>query len=158
MTCSTAAARLGVVPRTGLAHALLREIATQLATFVATGESSAIDLRSLPMTDGDRSELEACLGQGEVSAILTVAGTSEIWETAISGVWWVRHKGEGGHVASEEILVARVPDILATHPDDARDGLVRLQSLIEADGVALRGQSRSELPERECFAQLQEGR
>lgn len=158
MTCSTAAAGLGDVPRTGLAHVLLREIAARLATFVATGESSAVDLRSLPMTDGDRGELEACLGQGEVSAILTVAGTSEIWETAISGVWWVRHKGDGERIASEEIVVARVPDILATHPDDARDGLVRLQSLIEADGAALQGQSRSEHPERECLAQLQEGR
>lgn len=121
--------------RTGMSDAILREIAHALAHFVATGESGAVNLRAMPMTDADRGELEDKLGQGEVSAILTVAGTSEIWETAVSGVWWVRHRGEGGRIASEEIVVTRVPEILTTHPDDARDGLVRLQALLEAGGT-----------------------
>lgn len=159
MTCSTASAGLGGATRTGLAHVLLREIADLLGLLVATGESGSIDLRSLPMTDGDRSDLEVRLGQGEVSAILTVAGTSEIWETAVSGVWWVRHRGEGGRIASEEIVVARVPDILAAHPDDARDSLVRLRTLIETDSTLFHDPSRPEPPVgREYLAQPQEGR
>ncbi len=121
--------------RTGMSDAILREIEQVLAHFVETGESGAINLRAMPMTDADRGELEDKLGQGEVSVILTVAGTSEIWETAISGVWWVRHRGEGGRIVSEEIVVTRVPEILTTHPDDAREGLVRLQALLEAGGT-----------------------
>ncbi len=117
--------------RTGMSDAILREIAQLLASFLETGESGAIDLRGMPLTDFDRIELEARLGQGEVSAIITVAGTSEIWETAISGVWWVRHRGEGDRIASEEIVVTRIPKILATHVDDARDGLARLLTLLE---------------------------
>lgn len=115
----------------GMSDAILREIAQLLSGFLETGESGAIDLRGMPLSDLDRADLESRLGQGEVSAIVTVAGTSEIWETAISGVWWVRHRGEGGRVASEEIVVTRVPDILATHADDAKDGLARLLVLLD---------------------------
>lgn len=115
----------------GMSDAILREIAQLLSSFLETGESGAIDLRGMPLSDLDRSDLESRLGQGEVSAVVTVAGTSEIWETAISGVWWVRHRGEGGRIASEEIIVTRVPDILATHADDARDGLDRLLTLLD---------------------------
>jgi len=134
MSCSTPAAENAFDMRTGMADAVLREAAALLADFVATGKISAIDLRSLPMTDADRAELDQRLGHGEVSAILTVAGESEIWETAIAGVWWVRHFGEGGHVVAEEIVVTRVPEVLATHPDDAREGLRRLNAMLE--GIA----------------------
>ncbi len=117
---------------TGMMHALLREIADALERFVTTGEVTAIDMRGLPLSDADRIGIEQQLGQGEVSAILTVAGQSEIWETAISGVWWVRHLGASGGVAAEEIVITRLPEILATHPDDARDGLVRLRAMLAA--------------------------
>lgn len=117
---------------TGMADALLREIADALERFVATGEVTAIDMRGLPLSDADRAGIEQQLGQGEVSAILTVAGQSEIWETAISGVWWVRHRGTSGGVAAEEIVITRLPEILATHPDDARDGLMRLRAMLAA--------------------------
>lgn len=118
--------------QTGMADALLREIADALERFVATGEVTAIDMRGLPLGDADRAVLEQRLGQGEVSAILTVAGQSEVWETAFSGVWWVRHRGASGGVAAEEIVITRLPEILATHPDDARDGLMRLRAVLAA--------------------------
>ena len=79
--------------RTGLAQSVLREIAELLSVLVAEGETGAIDLHGLPMTPADRSELEESLGRGDVEAILNVAGTSEVWETRYSGVWWVRHFG-----------------------------------------------------------------
>ncbi len=90
-------------PRTGMADSLLHEIAERLADLAATGQTSAIDLRSLPMTPADRRELEDRLGRGEIEARLTVGGASEIWETRYAGVWWVRHFGAGDKIAAEQI-------------------------------------------------------
>lgn len=118
-------------PLPGMADAILRELAELLAAFVATGEEASIDLRGgLPMSDADRERLAERLGHGEVSAIVSVAGESEVWETAVSGVWWVRHRGGDGRIAAESVVVTRLPEILATHPDDARDGLARLEAML----------------------------
>ena len=111
---------------TGLAEAVLCEIAALLARFAGTGEAGAIDLRGLPMTEADRARLESRLGHGEVRAEVVVAGRSEVWETSYAGVWWVRHRGADDRVAAEEIVVTRVPDILATHEDDVRAASMRL--------------------------------
>ncbi len=122
---------------TGLADAVLQEIAGLLERLIETGEEGAIDLRSLPMTDADRDELKVRLGTGEVCATLNVAGPSTIEEAAISGVWWVRHEGEGGRVASEQICVTRIPAILMTQPEDLAVGVARLHALIaEGKNVA----------------------
>ncbi|MFC2969644.1 hydrogenase expression/formation C-terminal domain-containing protein [Acidimangrovimonas pyrenivorans] len=118
--------------RTGMARSLLREIAERLEALARTGEASAIDLRSLPMTAGDRKELKEALGSGDVAATLDVAGRSEVWETRFAGVWWLRHFGDGDHIASEVIEIARVPDILSAHPDDMRASLKRLNEDLAA--------------------------
>lgn len=121
-----------------LADAIVIEIAALLERFVDTGQAGAIDLRGLPMTEADTARLEALLGRGEVQAELSVVGTSEIWETAYSGVWWARHRGTDARVVAEEIVVARVPMILMTHEDDARAALRRLEAAIAgagADGI-----------------------
>lgn len=117
---------------TGLAEAVLSEIATLLARFAATGETAAVDLRGLPMTDMDRSRLEQLLGHGEVRAEIMVAGRSEIWETGYAGVWWVRHRGSDDRIAAEEIVITAVPAILATHEDDARAASARLAAELAA--------------------------
>lgn len=113
-----------------LAEAVLTEVAELLERFVATGETGAIDLRGLPMTDADTQRLEELLGRGEVHAQLEVVGHSEVRETAYSGVWWVRHRGTDARVAAEEIVVTRVPAILMTHEDDARAAAERLREAI----------------------------
>lgn len=113
--------------RTGMAQSLLHEIAGRLTLLAETGEVSAIDLRSLPMTPADRSELEDRLGRGEIEALLTVAGTSEVWETQYAGVWWIRHLGAGNKVAAEYIEVAPTPQIFASHHDDVAASAVRLK-------------------------------
>ena len=118
---------------TGLADAVLREIAGLLDRVIETGEDGAIDLRSLPMTDADREELKSRLGAGEVRATLDVAGPSTVEETAISGVWWIRHEGADGRIANEQIAITRIPPILITHPDDLILGAARLQDLIGSD-------------------------
>jgi HupH hydrogenase expression protein, C-terminal conserved region len=117
--------------RTGLAAAILQEVAERLDDFVKTGESASIDLRSLPMTDADRAELEEWLGHGEVMADLDVAGESQVWETAYAGVWWIRHLGAGGRIAAEEIAVVAVPDILVSHQADIAAAAVRLRNLLD---------------------------
>ncbi len=113
--------------RTGMAQSLLHEIAGRLTLLAETGEASAIDLRSLPMTPADRSELEDRLGRGEIEALLTVAGTSEVWETKYAGVWWIRHFGARDEVAAEHIEVTPTPQILASHHDDVAASAVRLR-------------------------------
>lgn len=120
---------------TGMADALLREIAVLLQGFAASGANAVIDLASLPLTPADLSDLEARLGRGEVSATLDVAGISEVWETGYSGAWWVRHLGAGERIASESIVIAAVPEILAAHPDDARAAAQRLLASLEADAT-----------------------
>lgn len=113
---------------TGLAEALVFEIADLLQAFARTGRDAAIDLRGLPMTDADREALATRLGRGEVQAVVDVAGRSEVWETAYSGVWWIRHLGGDGKVAAEEIAITRVPEFLASHPDDVRAAAQALMS------------------------------
>ena len=111
---------------TGMADAVLSEVASLAAKHDADGGRAAIELTSMPLTAGDRAEIEARLGRGEVSATLESAGRSEIWETAYSGVWFVRHLGLDGKVATETIEICPAPLILFSHPDDRRAAAARL--------------------------------
>lgn len=113
--------------RTGLADSLLREIARHLARLADTGETAAIDLRSLPMSTADRDELEDRLGRGDVEADLDVAGRSNIRETGYAGVWWVRHYGGDGRIAAERIEITTVPEIIVTHGADVAAAATRLR-------------------------------
>jgi hydrogenase-1 operon protein HyaF len=120
--------------RTGMAEAVLSEIAGRLGLLADTGESSVVNLRGLPMTGADRKELEDSLGRGEVSVSLDVAGASEIWETRYSGVWWVRHLGAGGQVATEEIAVTPFPEIIRAHTQDIQAAAARIREDTGAPG------------------------
>lgn len=120
---------------TGMAWSVLAEVHTLLERLAAEGESSAIDLRGLPLTTSDRTQLEALLGKGEVRCTLSLMGRSEVWETAFPGVWWVRHLGGEDKVATETLVIDRVPDILLAHPDDITGACGRLgQRLREGPG------------------------
>lgn len=111
---------------TGMAYAIGSEIIQRLNLLASDNQSSVIDLRSLPMTQADRDQLEALLGHGEVSAQLDIAGPSEVWETAFSGVWWIRHMGADRRIACEEIAITRIPEILQSQPEDVADAAGRL--------------------------------
>lgn len=113
-----------------LARAVLVEIATALARLAETGEETLIDLRSLPLSPDDLAHLDEILGPGEVTCALDVAGRSEVRETGHSGVWWIRHFGADDQVAVEEITVARVPEILMSHPDDIARAARRLAQAV----------------------------
>ncbi|MBK8455803.1 MAG: hydrogenase expression/formation protein [Phyllobacteriaceae bacterium] len=112
-------------PGSALALILVREIGQALAAFAESGEPAAIDLRGLPMSDADREELLAWLGDGEIAATLAVAGRSEIRETRFTGVWWVRHFGTDDRIAAERIEIASVPDILIADMADVTAAAAR---------------------------------
>ena len=116
---------------TGLAQAMLPEISELLSRLDEHGESAQIDLKSLPMNDSDRRALAARLGRGEVFANLDVAGNTQVWETAYSGVWWVRHLGADGKIAAEHLSIARIPDILVSHNADIHGAAARIQNDLE---------------------------
>ena len=120
---------------TGMALSVLAEIGRMLENLAASGEPGFIDLRSLPLSDADRAQLEALLGRGEVQLELELAGVSEVWETAYSGVWWIRHRGAGGKIATEEISVCRIPEILISHPVDIEAAAGRLRQELETTHV-----------------------
>jgi len=117
---------------TGMAYSILAEIGQLLTALAESGETGAIDLRSLPLTDADREQLEQIFGRGEVRAELDLAGTTEVWETSYNGVWWVRHKGAGDKIATEEIAVTPVPEILKAHPVDIAAASTRLRQDLDS--------------------------
>lgn len=125
--------------------ALLMELASLLERLAKTQLPAAIDLRSLPMSAADRSELERVLGEGEVRATIQAEGLSVLRETRMSGVWWVEHRGAQGELVAESLEVAQVPAILASAPDEiaaaARALRERLSSGAAEPGRTLQGES-----------------
>jgi hydrogenase-1 operon protein HyaF len=116
---------------TGMSHSIMSEISAHLQALAEHDRSAAIDLRSLPMTEADRRQLEELLGRGEVTANLELAGASEVWETRYPGVWWIRHMGAGGKIATEEIAITRIPEILKTHPTDVEAAARRIRQELD---------------------------
>lgn len=115
---------------TGNARALLGEIETLLDRLVRHGEGGTLDIRALPLSGADRAWLQERLGRGEVEIHLDLGGHSRVVETAFPGVWWIEHRNEHGHLASEFIQVAYVPELISAHPDDVESGLDHLRSRI----------------------------
>lgn len=111
-------------------RALLHELADMLQRLVSEGEESSIDLRRVPLFPDDLSVLNEGLGEGEVTAEVTSAGSSVIRESAIPGIWWVTHFNEEDEVIAELIEVTFCPEILATPEEDAREGLESLRSYL----------------------------
>lgn len=125
-------ATAGALAETAWSHGnalpLLHEIEVLLSDLLTTGKSASIDLRSLPMLPGDYEELREALGDGEVSATIEVFGPTRVRETGVSGVWRVTHYNVDDEVVADFIEIAYVPDILKTHPADARQALETLRS------------------------------
>lgn len=94
---------------------ILREIEALLAALVETGLGGSIDLRSLPLSPADAEALDAALGEGEVRATIRALGETHVLETAIHGVWRVKHCNDDGNAVADFIEVCDAPDILKTH-------------------------------------------
>lgn len=114
-----------------LADAVFAELATALARLAETGEETVVDLKSLPFSPTDLEALAARLGTGEVTCELEVAGRSEVRETSYSGIWWVRHIGGDGSAVVEEVVVARIPEILISHLDDVAFAARRMREAVD---------------------------
>lgn len=110
--------------------AILTEMIGLLDGLANGARPAAIDLRSLPMSAEDRTELQQILGEGEVQATVNAGGLSSIRETRISGVWWVEHRDDRGELIAELIEVTRVPEILASALDEIAAGARELRSRI----------------------------
>jgi hydrogenase-1 operon protein HyaF len=126
-----------VLTLSGNTDPILHEIQSLLNDLVTSGKSASIDLRSMPLLPGDYEKLKEVLGQGEVSATIDAMGPTQVRETAVHGVWWVTHYNSDETIVAEFIEVTTMPEILRTHPADARVGLdllhSRLTSATEAD-------------------------
>ena len=111
--------------------AILSELQTKLKALIEQGTRDTIDLRSLPMFPGDYDILKQTLGTGEVNVKLEAMGPSEIYETAIPGIWWNTHYNNQDENVAEYIEVTTLPELLKSNPLDIAQGNQQLQQLID---------------------------
>lgn len=115
---------------------LLYEIRHALQRLLEDGETSIIDLRSIPLAPGEEDTIMSTLGTGEIQAKLNALGESEIFETAYAGVWVVTHYNDEGHIISRFIEVTTMPAILCSQTEDISNACTRLTSHLDETGEA----------------------
>ncbi len=118
--------RVSNSPFYGNVRPLLSEVAHALDRLIENGESTVIDLASLPFGPGELEHLEAQLGTGEISATLDALGASQIRETAFPGVWWLEHRNVHDEVTGRYLEITHAPDILSSQDADIVAGRARL--------------------------------
>jgi len=118
--------------------ALLSELQHKLNRLFSEGQSDFIDLRSLPLFPGELQRLKQRLGEGEVHVTLDAIGRSDIYETAIAGVWWVTHFNQVDDVVAQHIEITLLPEIIKTSQDELQSGLEKLQQLLSAENEFIR--------------------
>ena len=116
---------------TGNIPPLLHEIRHALRSLLQSGETTTIDLRSLPLAPGEQEALLELLGKGEISATLEALGTSEIIETAHAGVWLIFHYNSNREVMGKFIEITRIPAILQSHTEEIEEALASLQERLK---------------------------
>jgi hydrogenase-1 operon protein HyaF len=97
---------------------LLHEIKHALDNLIETGQTSIIDLRSIPLAPGEEDKILSTLGQGEVLAKLNALGLSEVIETRYAGVWLITHYNDENNIISRFIEVTTMPEILCSQTED----------------------------------------
>lgn len=117
---------------TGNALPLLHEIKHALDRLLAGGEATIIDLGALPFAPGDERIVNDVLGDGEVSAAVSVLGESLVRETGIAGVWRVDHFDEKGEYQSRFIEITFLPEILKSQREDTVSGVETLSERLNA--------------------------
>ncbi|MDY6980701.1 MAG: hydrogenase expression/formation C-terminal domain-containing protein [Pseudomonadota bacterium] len=111
--------------------AILNELLAKLTALSEQGINDSIDLRSLPMFPGDYEQLKETLGYGEIHVSIDAMGPTEIYETAIPGLWWVSHFNSADENIAEFIEITALPAILKTDEQDLREAGQQLQQLID---------------------------
>ena len=97
---------------------LLHEIKHALDNLIETGQTTIIDLRSIPLAPGEEGKILNTLGRGEVLAQLDALGLSEVIETRYAGVWLVTHYNDENNIISRFIEVTTMPEILCSQTED----------------------------------------
>ena len=106
------------------ARPILFEVMHALEALLESGETSIIDLRSIPLAPGEEETIIETLGQGEINARLDALGPSEIIETRYAGVWLVTHYNDEGDIVSRFIEITAIPEILKSQDEDMSNALV----------------------------------
>ena len=105
---------------------LLHEIKHALDNLIETGQTSIIDLRSIPLAPGEEDKILNTLGRGEALAQLNALGLSEVIGTQYAGVWLVTHYNDEEHIISRFIEVTTMPEILCSQTEDIMAAYSRL--------------------------------
>ncbi|MBS1160620.1 MAG: hydrogenase expression protein HupH [Proteobacteria bacterium] len=109
------------------ARAIISEIMSSARRLLAEGQGSSIDLRFLKAMPEERETLANLLGRGEVSAVVDAIGRSEIRETAMPCVWWIRHLNNENEMVGELIEITEIPDLLVGDREAIAFGLEALR-------------------------------
>ncbi len=109
---------------------LLHEIVHAMQRLLESGESSAVDLRSLPLAPGEEKQLLDKLGRGEIEARLNTLGHSEIHETRYHGVWVVTHFNEAQDIIGRFIEIGFIPELFKAPEQDIIAAKQRLQQTL----------------------------
>lgn len=112
---------------------LLHEIKHALDNLIETGQTTIIDLRSIPLAPGEEDHILKTLGLGEVQAKLDALGLSEVIETQYAGVWIVTHYNDEDHIISRFIEVTTMPEILSSQTEDIMAAYSRLAITLQDD-------------------------
>jgi hydrogenase-1 operon protein HyaF len=108
------------------AQPILFEVRHALEELLDSGETSIIDLRSIPLAPGEEETIINTLGRGEVHARLDALGRSEIYETRYAGIWLVSHYNDDDALVSRFIEITKLPDILKSQREDMTSALNEL--------------------------------
>ena len=112
---------------------VLNEIRHALGKLADTGETTTIDLSSIPFGAGDKQQLLSVLGRGEVEATVDAMGPTRIRETAFAGVWLVEYFDAEEREIGAHIQVTRMPALLATPEDDVAESAAALSARLARD-------------------------
>lgn len=110
---------------------LLHEVRHALARLLECGETSSIDLRSIPLAPGEEEKILQLLGKGEVHATLFALGESKIDETRYPGVWLITHHNDEGQIIGRFIEITTMPDILLSQQADLIDSYEYLDATLK---------------------------
>ena len=122
---------------------ILHEIRHGLKRLAETGESTLIDLNSIPFGPGDETRLLEMLGEGEVKAEINALGPTRVWESAIAGVWIIDHRNLEEQRLTLHIEITRIPDILRTQPQDVQDSIRILDERLAEGPIEPSAKSRT---------------
>jgi len=120
---------------TGNVTPLLHEIRHAVQALLAEGETTTIDMRSMPLAPGEETRIETLLGEGEIRVELNALGRSDIIETRFPGVWLITHRNTEDVILGKHIQMSFIPDILKAQQRDIEAGLEQLSSELQTEPV-----------------------